>query len=175
MTETKQVQKYLILTVLQNGWQPTNNLYSIHAPWKLGVLHNSYHQNYYFKISAYLRFSPPSATGCSSASGNPFTKAFRCACSRASHISASEWRSNGSKLTRNVPEKRTGSWGIIVNRDLLQQNYLIKTVVTSFCKLALSQHFMQGSSKNQCYLMATDNFFMNIWKNSYSIFATVNS
>jgi hypothetical protein len=116
-------------------------IYAIHAPWELGVLHISYHYNYHYQISAYLRFSPPSDIACSSASGNPFTKVFRCACSRACHKSTSEWWANGSKLARNVPEKRTGSWGIIVNRDLLWQNYLIKIVVMPFCKLDLSQHF----------------------------------
>lgn len=64
---------------------------------------------YKIKYSAYLRFSPPSDTECSRLSGNALTKALRCACSRASQMSESEQLPNGSKLTRNVPENRTGS------------------------------------------------------------------
>ena len=61
----------------------------------------------------HLKFSPPSAMGYSSFSVNPETKLLRWALSRACHTSSSEYDSKGSRFTRSVPEKRTGScsWG----------------------------------------------------------------
>lgn len=59
--------------------------------------------------TAYLKFSPPSATSYCRPDVRPDTNSFRCACSKADHIFASSYLWKGSKFIRSLPLNNTGS------------------------------------------------------------------
>ena len=102
-----------------------------------------------------LRLSPFSATINCSPSGSVDAYDLRWACSKADHISSSEYISKGSRLRRRVPEKRTGSW--IINKHdvcsvmltVTKRKFLILYCTNQWCNMKLNKTRRQPKSRNR--------------------------
>ena len=107
-----------------------------HTNWRWPTLMNTNISYLCINYKYNLRFSPPSATGYSNPSGNPWTNLLRWAVSKDLQISSSVVELNGSTLIRRVPENRTGSYKELICYqicsnfiDLLQKCVIcIKTI-----------------------------------------------
>jgi hypothetical protein len=57
----------------------------------------------------------------------------RCTRTKASRSSESVWWSNASRFERTVPEKRTGSWGMIARRERRECRFICEMSRPSMC------------------------------------------